>query len=157
MNFKNLQWHKLVSVLLMALAICTSPVIRAGNGPGGGGTTTATQVFDTSFAVEYSGACLSGGCHENNAKLVDDYSRSTMTHAMVKCNACHGTHTAAELGQPKPNLTGYYSGIGITGYVVGKDRCLTCHSSALTTSGHPKNPGECVSCHGPHIFPAKGW
>ncbi|MDQ1362925.1 MAG: hypothetical protein QG652_785 [Pseudomonadota bacterium] len=154
MNLKNLQCNKLVAVMLMALAICAAPGAWAGKGPGGG--TTTSQVFDTSFAVEYSASCLSGGCHETSAKLVSDYSQSLMTHAMVKCNACHGTHTAAEVGQPKPNLTGYYFGIGATGYVVGKDRCLTCHSSALTVKGHPNNPGECLSCHAPHIFAAKG-
>ncbi len=119
-------------------------------------TASAQQVYDTSFAVEYSYSCLSGGCHENNAQLVDEYSQSTMTHAMVKCNACHGTHTADTVGEEKPNLTGYQPGIGATGYVVGKDRCLTCHTAALTQSGHPHNPGECVSCHTPHVFAAGG-
>ena len=158
MNFENLSFGKLAVAMLMALAICVSPGAWAGNGPGGWSAPSAsTQVYDTSFAVEYSGACLSGGCHETNAKLVDNYSRSLMTHAMVKCNACHGTHTAAELGQPKPNLTGYAPGMGATGYAVGVDRCLTCHSAALASRGHPKNPGECVSCHAPHDFPARSW
>jgi hypothetical protein len=152
MNLKNLLSSKLATQVVMAFAMSTS----SGSWAAPGGGTTITQVYDTSFAVEYSGACLSGGCHETSTKLVNDYSQSLMTHAMVKCNACHGTHTAAEVGKPKPNLTGYYLGMGATGYVVGKDRCLTCHSSALTASKHPKNPGECVSCHAPHIFPAKG-
>ena len=157
MNLKNLLANKLAIMVLMAFAMSTLSGIEAAPGGGpGGGTTTLAQVYDTSFAVEYSGACLSGGCHETSAKLVNDYSQSLMTHAMVKCNACHGTHTATEVGLPKPNLTGYYLGMGATGYVVGKDRCLTCHSAALTASRHPKNPGECVSCHAPHIFPAKG-
>ena len=154
MNLKNPLSSKRATVVVMALAMCISFGIWAGHGPGGG--TTATHVYDTSFAVEYSGSCLSGGCHETSTKLVNDYSQSLMTHAMVKCNACHGTHTAADVGKSKPNLTGYYLGVGATGYVVGKDRCLTCHSSALTASRHPKYPGECVSCHAPHIFPAKG-
>ena len=119
---------------------------------GPGGTTPTTQVFDTSYAVEYSDSCLTG-CHANNAALVTGYSQSAMTHVMVKCNTCHGTHTAAEIGLPKPNLTGYVAGMGATGYVVGKDRCLACHSAALNQNGHPKNPGECLSCHGPHAFP----
>lgn len=116
----------------------------------------AAPNFDTSFAVEYSHSCLSGGCHETNTQLVDEYSQSYMTHAMVKCNACHGTHTASTVGQEKPNLTGHYPGIGATGYVVGKDRCLVCHTAALAQNGHPSNPGECLSCHAPHVFAAGG-
>lgn len=117
----------------------------------------AAPVFDTSYAVEASSSCLSGGCHEKNATLMTGYKTSYMTHVMVKCNACHGTHTAAELGKPKPNLTGYVSGMGATGYLVPKDRCLTCHSSMLTSPKHPKNSQECLSCHTPHVFalPAK--
>lgn len=153
MQFKNFSLIKSAVALLLALAFVITPLAWAGKG--GGTTPTTTQVFDTSFAVEYSYSCLGGGCHETNTKLVTDYSQSLMTHAMVKCNACHGTHTAAELGLPKPNLTGYVPGMGATGYVVGKDRCLTCHSSALSLSGHPKNPGECLSCHAPHVFPAR--
>lgn len=114
------------------------------------------QVFDTTFAEEYSYACASGGCHETNAQLMTDYGQSLMTHAMVKCNACHGTHTAETVGKEKPNLTGYLPGIGATGYVVGKDRCLVCHSAALNQNRHPSNPGECLSCHAPHVFPAGG-
>jgi hypothetical protein len=139
--FTRLQQHKTACVTVMALLLGLAFASHA--------------VEDTSFAVEYSYSCLGGGCHETNTKLVTDYSQSLMTHAMVKCNACHGTHTAAELGLPKPNLTGYVPGKGATGYVVGKDRCLTCHSSALSLKGHPKYPGECLSCHGPHVFPAR--
>lgn len=108
--------------------------------------------FDTSFAVEYEYSCLTGGCHETNTTLVNSHKASYMTHVMVKCNTCHGTHTAAEVGQAKPNLTGYVAGMGATGYKVPKDRCLTCHSSALNQKGHPKYPGECLSCHSPHQF-----
>ena len=110
-------------------------------------------VFDTTYAVEASSSCLTGGCHENNATLMTGFKASYMTHVMVKCNTCHGTHTAAELGKPKPNLTGYVSGMGATGYKVPKDRCLTCHSKALTSNKHPNNPSECLSCHAPHTFP----
>ena len=112
--------------------------------------------FDTSFAIEYSYSCLEGGCHENNTQLVNQHAASFMTHAMVKCNACHGTHGAETVGTEKPNLTGYYPGIGATGYVVGKDRCLACHSTTLNTNGHPSNPGECLSCHAQHEFAAGG-
>ncbi len=109
--------------------------------------------YDTSFAVEYSYSCLTGGCHETNAKLMSDYAATPMSHVMVKCNACHGTHTAAEVGLPKPNLTGYTAASsGATGYVVGKDRCKACHEAVLSNRGHPNNPGECLSCHAPHIF-----
>jgi Cytochrome c554 and c-prime len=114
------------------------------------------QVFDTTYAVEASSSCLSGGCHETNATLVTGYKASYMTHVMVKCNACHGTHTAAELGKPKPNLTGYISGMGATGYKVPRDRCLACHSSMLSSAKHPKNSQECLSCHTPHIFAPPG-
>jgi len=114
-----------------------------------------TAIYDTSFALESSSACLGGGCHENNADLVADYAASSMTHVLVKCNACHGTHTAAEVGLPKPNLTGYKPGIGATGYVVGKDRCLVCHTDAAVGGGHPKNPGKCLGCHAPHRFRAR--
>lgn len=120
-----------------------------------GGGTTDTTLYDTSFAVEYSYSCLTGGCHETNTTLLNDYSQSYMTHVMVKCNTCHGTHTAAELGKPKPNLTGYTASSGATGYVIPKDRCLACHTAVLTQSRHPKNPSECKSCHAPHAFRAK--
>lgn len=112
--------------------------------------------FDRSFAIEYSYSCLGGGCHETNTQLVAEYARSSMTHAMVKCNTCHGTHTAAEVGKPKPNLTGYVSGMGATGYIVGSDRCETCHAGQNTAKDikHPNNAGgkECVECHFPHEF-----
>jgi cytochrome c553 len=119
----------------------------------GAGTSPNGGTLDTSFAVEYSYSCLSGGCHETNQQLVDQHSQSLMTHTMVKCNACHGTHTAAEVGQPKPNLTGYHAGMGATGYIVGKDRCLVCHTAIEANNRHPKRPSECISCHAPHIFP----
>ena len=117
----------------------------AGSSPNGG-------TLDTSFAVEYSNSCLNG-CHSANQPLVDQYSQSLMTHTMVKCNACHGTHTAVEVGKPKPNITGYHTGMGATGYIVGKDRCLVCHSAIDANARHPNRPCECVSCHAPHIFP----
>ena len=109
------------------------------------------QVFDTSYAVEASDACLGGGCHETDGKLVSDYRASYMTHVLVKCNACHGTHTPGEVGKAKPHLTGYFPGIGATGYIVGKDRCLACHSAA-SGGGHPNMQGECTFCHAPHVF-----
>jgi hypothetical protein len=112
----------------------------------------ATPGFDTSHAVESSHSCLSGGCHETNPALMDQYARSVMTHANVKCNACHGTHTATTLGTDKPNLTGYYPGIGPVGYVVGKDRCVACHSATLARASHPHNPASCTGCHAPHVF-----
>lgn len=115
-------------------------------------TVVAAAGFDTSHAVEMSYSCLSGGCHETNAALVDEYTRSKMTHANVKCNACHGTHTASTVGTEKPNLTGYYPGIGPTGYVVGKDRCVVCHSATLQRASHPHNPASCTGCHAPHVF-----
>lgn len=132
------------------VVITMSFAIAAGGPPGG------TQVFDTSYAVEASSSCLTGGCHENNATLMTGYRASYMTHVMVKCNTCHGTHTAAELGKPKPNLTGYVSGMGATGYKVPKDRCLACHTSALSSAKHPQNPSECLSCHTPHTFAPPG-
>lgn len=114
-----------------------------------------TAVYDTSFTLESSYACLGGGCHETNAELLADYAAASMTHVLVKCNACHGTHTAAEVGHPKPNLTGAKAGMGTGGYAVGKDRCLVCHMEAAVSRGHPKNPGECVACHAPHLFRAR--
>lgn len=114
--------------------------------------TAATQVFDTTYAVEKEYSCLTGGCHETNTTMMTGHKASYMTHVMVKCNACHGTHTAAEVGKPKPNITGYIAGMGATGYIVGKDRCQVCHSAAVNQSTHPKNPGECLSCHAPHAF-----
>ena len=110
--------------------------------------------FDTSVAVATSRSCLSGGCHETNAALLDEYRQSRMTHANVKCNACHGTHTAAELGKPKPNLTGYDAASGATGYVVGTDRCLACHEATMGANGHPTSPQTCTGCHAPHVFGA---
>lgn len=112
---------------------------------------------DTTYAIEKEYSCLSGGCHETNTQLMTEHAGSLMTHAMVKCNACHGTHTAAQVGQPKPNLTGYQPGIGATGYVVGVDRCFACHSAqVLSKTSHPSQPGECSSCHAPHAFSAHG-
>ena len=108
--------------------------------------------FDTSFALEYSYSCLGGGCHETDTQLVEDHADSFMTHVMVKCNACHGTHTADTVGEEKPNLTGYYPGIGETGYRVGDDRCVACHTPTLEDSGHPNRRYDCVSCHKPHKF-----
>ena len=116
----------------------------------------STQIFDTSFAVEYSYSCLSGGCHETNTQLVDEYAESKMTHTMVKCNACHGTHTAETVGDEKPNLTGYFPGIGATGYKVDTDRCKTCHNNEHAGSGRKKSGDECYSCHAPHVFGARG-
>ena len=137
----------------LMLASASAWAAKGGPGSGGGGTTTGIRAGeDTSYAIEAEYSCLTGGCHETNTTLVTQHSNSLMTHAMVKCNACHGTHTRSELGLPKPNLTGYYAGIGATGYVVGKDRCLTCHSARLLQCGHPNNPGECLSSYAQHMF-----
>ena len=147
---------KAISTMLFVLLMTSISFAWAGKNSGTSGTggtdggTTTTQVYDTSFAVEFSYSCLEGGCHEKNQQLVDEYSQSFMTHAMVKCNACHGTHTAAEVGLEKPNLTGYTPGIGSTGYIVGMDRCKACHSN-VHVSGK-KSTKECVSCHTPHVF-----
>ena len=146
----------ILKLVLAGLLLAGTSAWAAGPGGGGGSEGTATSGVlpgeDTSYAIEKSYSCLSGGCHETNTQLVNEHAASLMTHAMVKCNACHGTHTAAEVGLPKPNLTGYHPGIGATGYVVGKDRCLTCHSAQLSTANHPKNPGTCIGCHAPHVF-----
>jgi len=37
---------------------------------------------------------------------MEEHADSFMTHAMVKCDACHGTHTAEPVGEEKTNLTG---------------------------------------------------
>lgn len=136
--------------LLLALVTCAAPQVLAGKAPGGGGTTT-TAKFDTTYAVEKEYSCLTGGCHETNTTLMTGHKASYMTHVMVKCNACHGTHTKLEVGKPKPNLTGYIVGKGATGYLVPMDRCVVCHSAA-SGQGHPNNPGQCVGCHTPHQF-----
>ncbi|MBX3591464.1 MAG: hypothetical protein KF755_11210 [Burkholderiaceae bacterium] len=117
-------------------------------------TTSKAAPFDTSAVVAASRACLGGGCHEKNAALLDGYRQSKMTQANVKCNACHGTHTAAEVGQAKPNLTGYHAGMGATGYSVPKDRCVACHERTLQRDGHPHEPATCTGCHAPHAFAA---
>ena len=134
--------------VFLAGLLLTSASAWAANGT----TSGVLPGEDTSYAIEKEYSCLTGGCHETNTQLLTDHANSLMTHAMVKCNACHGTHTASQLGLPKPNLSGYYPGIGATGYVVGKDRCLTCHSARLLQGGHPNNPSECISCHAPHMF-----
>ena len=161
MKYLN-KFIKSVLACLIILALGSSLSFAApGPGPGGPGggdsttTTTSTQVFDTSFAVEFSYSCLSGGCHETDQKLVDEYAASKMTHTMVKCNACHGTHTAATLDMDKPNLTGYYPGIGPTGYKVETDRCKMCHNNEHSGSGK-KSGDNCYSCHVPHVFAAGG-
>jgi len=125
----------------------------AGNGPGapaGPSQPPVEPVFDTSYAIEASDSCLGGGCHETNQHLVAEYGASFMTHVMVKCNACHGTHTADMVGEEKPNLTGYYPGIGPTGYSVGRDRCLACHNDQHLQGAKARN--DCKSCHLPHMF-----
>lgn len=139
----------LTCLIILAMGISVS--FAGQNSPSDGGT-TPTQVFDTSFAVEFSYSCLSGGCHEKDQKLVDEYAASKMTHTMVKCNACHGTHTAATVGQEKPNLTGYYPGIGATGYKVDTDRCKTCHNNEHVAAEGKKAGDNCYSCHAPHVF-----
>ena len=145
----------LACLIILALASSTS---WAGKGPGraGGGPAPGdadVQVFDTSFAVEFSYSCLGGGCHETDQNLVNEYAASKMTHTMVKCNACHGTHTADTLGLEKPNLTGYYPGIGATGYKVDTDRCKVCHNNEHSGVGR-KSGDNCYSCHAPHVFSA---
>ncbi|MCW8854165.1 MAG: hypothetical protein OQK76_01275 [Gammaproteobacteria bacterium] len=120
------------------------------------GGTNDTQVYDTSFAVEFSYSCLSGGCHETDQNLVNEYAASKMTHTMVKCNACHGTHTAETVGLPKPNLTGYYPGIGATGYSVDTDRCKSCHNNEHVGGPGGKSGDNCYGCHTPHVFGAGG-
>ena len=160
MNYLN-KFIKSVLACLVILALGSS-VSFAGKGPGGpggpddGDGSTTTQVFDTSVAVEFSYSCLGGGCHEIDQKLVDEYAASTMTHTMVKCNACHGTHTAETVGLEKPNLTGYYPGIGATGYKVDTDRCKTCHNNEHSDSGRTKSGENCYSCHAPHVFALQG-
>lgn len=141
----------LAAVLALLTCALPSTLLAAGGPP----APSQPQVFDTSFAVEYEHSCLTGGCHETNTTLVSQHRQSYMTHIMVKCNACHGTHTKTEVGKTKPNLTGYTASSGVTGYKVPKDRCITCHSAALNLGGHPKNPGECLSCHAPHTFPRR--
>ncbi len=135
----------LASLIMMVLASSLSYAAKPGT------PTEPEQVFDTSFAVEFSYSCLSGGCHETDQKLVDEYAASKMTHTMVKCNACHGTHTAETVGLEKPNLTGYYPGIGATGYKVDTDRCKACHNNEHTGGGN-KSGDNCYSCHAPHVF-----
>jgi hypothetical protein len=140
-------------LLILALGSSVSSAGKGPGGPGGGGTPppASTQVFDTSFAVEFSYSCLGGGCHETDQTLVNEYAASKMTHTMVKCNACHGTHTAETVGLPKPNLTGYYPGIGATGYKVDTDRCKSCHNNEHSGGGKKAGDG-CYSCHAPHVF-----
>jgi hypothetical protein len=162
MNMKYLtKFIKPVLTCLVVMALGSSLSFAApGQGPGGSGgtagSTTTEQVFDTSFAVEFSYSCLGGGCHETDQKLVDDYAASKMTHTMVKCNACHGTHTAETVGLEKPNLTGYFPGIGSTGYKVDTDRCKMCHNNEHSGSGANKSSDNCYSCHSPHVFSAGG-
>ena len=143
-----------ITFLVFPAILAIHSVASPGNGPGGSGNTGLDPEFDTSFAIEYSHSCLSGGCHETDPGLVEEHAESFMTHVMVKCNACHGTHTAATVGEEKPNLTGYYPGIGPTGYQVGDDRCIACHTPTLDNPDHPDRTWDCVGCHTPHQFAA---
>ncbi|MCW8826585.1 MAG: hypothetical protein OQK78_09205 [Gammaproteobacteria bacterium] len=154
---KNQQQTIIAKALFILSALMLSATTTwAGNGPGGpGGAGGSDQVYDTSFAVEFSYSCLGGGCHETNQQLVDEYAASKMTHTMVKCNACHGTHAEDTVGLPKPNLTGYYPGIGATGYQVDTDRCKVCHNNEHAGGGN-KSSDNCYSCHAPHEFSAGG-
>ena len=160
MNYLNKSIKSVLACLIiLALGSSESFAGKGLGGPGGpddGGDSTTTQVFDTSFAVEFSYSCLGGGCHEIDQKLVDEYAASTMTHTMVKCNACHGTHTAETVGLEKPNLTGYYPGVGATGYKVDTDRCKACHNNEHIGSGRRKSGDNCYSCHTPHVFALPG-
>lgn len=141
---------------LGGLVIHPATLSAAGDARYGDGTTLDAR-FDTSFAVENSYACTSGGCHESDAVLMEEYAASFMTHTMVKCDACHGTHTAAEVGAEKPNLTGYYTGIGATGYLIGHDRCIACHMEAFESTEHQNRTADCVECHGPHRFAVRSF
>ena len=148
----------LACLVIMVLASSASWAGKGPGKPGGPGGDPAAgdpdvQVFDTSFAVEFSYSCLTGGCHETDQNLVNEYAASKMTHTMVKCNACHGTHTAETVGLEKPNLTGYYPGIGATGYKVDTDRCKVCHNNEHSSRGR-KSGDNCYSCHAPHVFNA---
>ena len=143
-------WMRAGAGFGLAVLLAVAATAQA-KGPGNG---ASDEVLDNSFAVEYSYSCLSGGCHEIDQQLVDEYSLSYMTHVMVKCSACHGSHTADTVGEEKPNLTGYYPGIGPTGYEVGVDRCLVCHSAVEQSGGHPANIDDCMRCHQPHRFAA---
>lgn len=148
-------------LIVLALTSTASWAGRGPGGPGGPGGEPAPggvdgQVFDTSFAVEYSYSCLGGGCHELDQNLVNEYAASKMTHTMVKCDACHGTHTADTVGLEKPNLTGYYPGIGAVGYRVDTDRCKVCHNNEHSDSGRRKSGDDCYGCHAPHVFSAGG-
>jgi len=154
----------LITVALGSLLSCgtddvsTTDQVSDRYGPSNGpewSDSTDPQIFDTSFAVEFSYSCLTGGCHEIDHKLVDEYAASKMTHTMVKCNACHGTHTADTVGLEKPNLTGFYPGIGATGYRVDTDRCKMCHNKEHSGNGR-KSGDNCYSCHKPHAFNARG-
>jgi len=141
--------------LFVLVTLAMHPMAIAGNGRGGpsaGGGAALDSGFDTSFAIEYSDSCLSGGCHETDPQLMEEHAVSFMTHAMVKCNACHGTHTAGTIGEEKPNLTGYYPGIGAAGYQVGDDRCIACHMPTLESYDHPSRNWDCADCHRPHRF-----
>ncbi len=148
---------KTVTVSLLSLVTpAMHSMAVSGNGPGGpggGGDTGQDTRFDTSFAVEYSYSCLSG-CHENDTQLLEEHAGSFMTHVMVKCNACHGTHTVDTVGEEKPNLTGYYPGIEPGEYQVGDDRCIACHTPTLDNPNHPNKTWDCVNCHTPHSFSA---
>ena len=157
MKLQNKFVTLITSLLVLMLFTTSYSWARGGWGGGGGGDPVPpedpiVQKFDTSFAVEYSYSCLSGGCHENNQSLVDEYSQSVMTHAMVKCNTCHGTHTADEVGTEKPNITGHHPGIGATGYTIPRDRCLACHNNTPKHQSGSKASSLCKSCHTPHVF-----
>ncbi|MDH5387508.1 MAG: hypothetical protein OEY06_03545 [Gammaproteobacteria bacterium] len=156
MKYLNKSIKSLLACLII-LALGSSVAFAAKMGAAGPGPDPApTQVFDTSFAVEFSYSCLSGGCHETDQNLVNEYAASKMTHTMVKCNACHGTHTADTVGLEKPNLTGYYPGIGVTGYAVDTDRCKVCHNNEHQGASGKKSGDNCYSCHTPHVFAPPG-
>ena len=69
---------KSVSVSLFSLAaLALHSMAIAANGPGGSGgvslDASLDSRFDTSFAIEYSYSCLSGGCHEADTQLVEEH------------------------------------------------------------------------------------
>ena len=155
MEYSNKQSKAMIIGLLTLIGVAIqSPAIAAKvhNWGDGYSATELDERFDTSFAVEYSYSCVSGGCHETDTQLVEEYADSFMTHVMVKCDACHGTHTADDVGQEKPDLTGYYPGIGVNGYLVGDDRCIACHTATLDSPRHLNSMRACADCHTPHRF-----
>jgi len=87
---------------------------------------------------DYSGSCLSAGCHGN-------YAKQNVIHAPVAAESCDACHESLPDETHKFKLTASEPGI-----------CFECHDEPAGKSVHePVRSGRCTVCHDPHAGNAK--